>query len=149
LYLILPVHIGLLVFGRPFLAIWLGDSRFAELCYLPLAVISSTLTLVIAQSMAARVLYGTARLRGFARAALLEAAGNVGLGILLGARWGLVGVALGVAAPNLVMCLWVIRHTARGLGLTWRAYVGEAWLRPVLAATVPLTIWLCAHWPVT
>src|SRR5262249_53764271 len=30
LYAILPVHLGLIVFGRPFLAIWLGDPIYAE-----------------------------------------------------------------------------------------------------------------------
>jgi O-antigen/teichoic acid export membrane protein len=149
LYLILPVHLGLIVFGRPFLTVWLGGSEYAEHCYLPLVILSSTLTLVIAQSMASRILYGTGRLKLFARAALLEAVANVGLSLLLGLRCGLVGVAIGVALPNLVMCLWVIGHAGRGLGVPVRAYVNEAWLRPVVAAALPLVVWLCVGWPIT
>jgi O-antigen/teichoic acid export membrane protein len=144
LYLILPVHLGLVVFGRPFLATWLGGPVYAEKCYPVLVVLSSTLSLVVAQSVASRVLYGTGRLRRFARMALGEAAVNVALGVLLCPRFGLMGVAAGVAVPNLLMCLWVIGHTARGLGVSWRHYVGDAWLRPLMATTVPLGVWLLA-----
>jgi O-antigen/teichoic acid export membrane protein len=147
LYLILPVHLGLIVFGRPFLAVWLGDAAYADHCYPALVILSSTLTLVVAQSVASRILYGTGRLRGFARAALLEAAGNVLLGVALCPRFGLIGVAIGVAVPNLVMCLWVIAHTARGLGVPWAGYIAEAWVRPLVIATVPLVAWLMVGWP--
>lgn len=149
LYLILPVHLGLVVFGRPFLTVWLGDAVYADHCYPALVILSSTLTLVVAQSVASRILYGTARLRGFARAALLEAAGNVLLSVALGPRFGLTGVAIGVAVPNLVMCLWVIAHTARGLNIRWTDYVADAWLRPLVIAAVPLVVWLMVGWPLT
>jgi O-antigen/teichoic acid export membrane protein len=147
LYLILPVHLGLIVFGRPFLTVWLGDATYADRCYPALVILSSTLTLVVAQSVASRILYGTGRLRGFARAALLEAAGNVLLSVALCPRFGLVGVAIGVAVPNLVMCLWVIAHTARGLDIRWADYVTEAWLRPLAMTAVPLIVWLTIGWP--
>lgn len=149
LYLILPVHLGLVVFGRPFLTVWLGDPAYADHCYPALVILSGTLTLVVAQSMASRILYGTGRLRGFARAALLEAASNVLLSLLLCPRFGLAGVAVGVAVPNLVMCLWVIGHTARGLGVGWRQYSAEAWARPLAAVVVPLGVWVLAGWPIT
>src|SRR5947208_720090 len=41
LYLILPVHLGLVVFGRPFLAKWLGGPEYADKCYPALVVLSS------------------------------------------------------------------------------------------------------------
>jgi O-antigen/teichoic acid export membrane protein len=147
LYFILPIHLGLIVFGRPFLTIWLGESEYADRCYLPLVILSATLTLVIAQSMAARILYGTGRLRLFARAAMIEALANVGLSILLGLQYGMVGVAIGMAVPNLVMCLWVIGHTARGLGVPLKTYVRDAWPRPLVAAVVALSVWVCVAWP--
>ena len=145
LYLILPVHLGLVVFGRPFLTTWLGGPEYAERCYPALVILSATLSLVIAQSVASRVLYGTGRLRTFARMALVEAAANVGLSLALAPRFGLVGIAIGVAVPNLAMCVWVIAHTARGLGVSGARYVADAWLRPLVAATVPLAVWLLAE----
>ncbi|HEX3152448.1 MAG TPA: polysaccharide biosynthesis C-terminal domain-containing protein [Gemmataceae bacterium] len=144
LYLILPVQMGLIVFGRPFLTIWLGDPAYAENCYPALVALSSTLALVVAQSIASRVLYGMGRLRVFARMTMVEAAVNVGLGGVLAPRFGLVGVAIGVAIPNLLMCVWVIQYTARALEVPRRQYITEAWFRPAIAATVPLAVWLCA-----
>src|SRR5206468_11582415 len=99
---------------------WLGDAAYAERCYPTLMILSSTLTLVIAQSMASRILYGTGRLRAFARAAMLEAIANVLLSAMLCPRFGLVGVAIGVAVPNLVMCIWVIAHTTSELGVSFK-----------------------------
>jgi O-antigen/teichoic acid export membrane protein len=149
LYLILPVHLGLVVFGRPFLTTWLGDPEYADRCYPALVILSATLSLVVAQSVASRVLYGTGRLRMFARMAILEAIVNVGLSVLLCPRFGLIGVAIGAAVPNFVMNLWVIGYTARGLGLRWPRYVADGWLRPLVTATVPLAVWLLADVPVT
>jgi O-antigen/teichoic acid export membrane protein len=148
LYLIIPVQLGLIVFGRPFLTIWLGDATYAERCYPALVILSSTLTLVIAQSVASRILYGTGRLKGFARAAMLEAGANLLLSILLCPWFGLIGVAAAIAVPNLVMCLWVIGHTARGLDVPARMYISEGWLRPTLASVIPLSVWLMATWSV-
>jgi peptidoglycan biosynthesis protein MviN/MurJ (putative lipid II flippase) len=76
--------------------------------------------------------------------ALLEAIVNVSLSVLLCPRFGLIGVAIGAAVPNLVMNLWVIGYTARRLGLPWRRYVADGWLRPLVTATVPAAIWLLA-----
>ena len=103
---------------------------------------------MVAQSVAARVLYGTGCLKWFARAALLEAAANVALSLFLCSRYGLVGVAIGVAVPNLLMCLWVISHTLRGMRVSMASYLAESWLRPVIAAMVPLTVWGLGDWRV-
>jgi O-antigen/teichoic acid export membrane protein len=149
LYLILPVQLGLVVFGRPFLTTWLGDSEYADRCYPALVILSSTLSLVVAQSVASRVLYGTGRLRTFARMALAEAGVNVGLSVILCPRFGLIGVAVGVAIPNLLMCVWVIGYTARMLGVSAGRYLGDCWLRPLVAASVPLIVWLSADVSVT
>jgi O-antigen/teichoic acid export membrane protein len=147
LYLILPVHLGLIVFGRPFLTTWLGGPEYADHCYPALVILSATLSLVVAQSVASRILYGTARLRTFARMALGEAVVNVGLSLALAPRLGLVGIAVGVAVPNLGMCLWVIAHTARGLGVSAANYLADGCLRPLAVATVPLAVWLLADIP--
>jgi O-antigen/teichoic acid export membrane protein len=149
LYPILPVHFGLIVFGRPFLVTWLGDPEYAEKCYPALVILSATLSLVVAQSVASRVLYGTGRLRGFARMALVEAGLNGVLSVLLCPRFGLIGVAVGIAVPNLLMCLWVIGFTARGLNVSWTRYVSDGWLRPLVTATVPLGTWMVADVKVT
>src|SRR6188472_2795912 len=45
LYLVLPVHLGMLFFGRPFLARWIGGAQYAEWCFPVMAILSATLTI--------------------------------------------------------------------------------------------------------
>jgi O-antigen/teichoic acid export membrane protein len=146
LYLILPVQLGLIVFGRPFLRIWIGPD-LAERSYPTLVILSATLSLVLAQSVAARVLYGMGRLRLFARMTLVEAVVNLTLSILLVRGMGIEGVALAAALPNLALCLFVIGYTARLLRVSPRTYLTGCWLKPLAAVMVPTALWLGVSMP--
>lgn len=141
LYLILPVHVGLIVFGKPFLTIWLGSPEYATRCYPALVILSATLSLVVAQSVASRILYGMGRLRLFALMALGEAALNLGLCLLLVGSLGILGIAWASAIPNLMFCVFVIGYACRTLGLGWREYLGATWIRPLGVVIVPIAIW--------
>lgn len=138
LYVVLPVNLGLWFFGRPFLVRWVptvgADAVPA------LVVLSVTLTLGVAQSVASRVLYGLGRLRLFARLALAEAGLNLLLTLSLVVPAGVEGVAVAVAVPNVLFCLAVIAHAGRTIGVGVREYLA-AWRRPVLAAAVPAGVW--------
>ncbi len=151
LYVVLPIHLGLLFFGRPFLARWLGGPDYAGWCFPTLAVLSATLTVGVAQSVASRILYGMGRLRLFARLALVEAGVNLALSLLLVGAWGLEGVAVAVAGPNVLFCLFVIAYACRVLDVPARRYLA-AWAKPTLCALVPAAVWLAvgpadASWP--
>jgi len=148
LYLILPVHLGLILFGRPFLTVWLGSPEYAEKCYPALMILSATLSLVVAQSVASRILYGMGRLRLFARMSLVESGINVTLSLLLVRAYGLNGVAWAAMVPNAFFCLFVIGYTCRLLGQPIGEYLGTAWLRPLLAAVLPLAAWMMVSWEV-
>lgn len=141
LYLIVPVHLGLIIFGRPFLKIWLGSDEYAQHCYPALVILSATLSLVVAQSVASRILYGMGRLRLFARMALLEALLNIVLSLVLVNKAGIVGIAWAVAIPNLLFCCWVIGYACRTLQVPVGEYLRATWARPLLAGLVPLAIW--------
>jgi O-antigen/teichoic acid export membrane protein len=145
LYIVLPIHLGLLFFGRPFLARWVGGPQYAEWCYPATAILSATLTIGVAQSVAARILYGLGTLRLFARLALVEAGLNLGLSLALVGPMGLEGVALAVAVPNVLFCLFVIGYACHKLEVDIGRYLAAAWLRPLCAALVPAAVW----WAVT
>ncbi|MDB5313391.1 MAG: hypothetical protein JWO38_7593 [Gemmataceae bacterium] len=145
LYLVLPVHLGLLFFGRPFLARWVGGAEYAEWCFPATAILSATLTIGVAQSVAARILYGMGKLRLFARLALVEAGLNLGLSLALVGPMGLEGVAVAVAVPNVLFCLFAIGYACRTLDVRAGRYLVAAWLRPAGAACVPAAVW----WVVT
>lgn len=139
LYFVVPVNLGLWFFGRSFLSRWVGPA-IADAGFPATAILAATLTLGIAQSVAARVLYGLGRLRLFARLALCEAALNLFLMFSLTVPFGVEGVAVAVAIPNLIFCTAVIAYTARMLGVT----VGEyaiAWAKPLAAGALAAGVW--------
>ena len=140
LYAVLPVHAGLLYFGRPFLTRWIGEGQYAEWCYPATAILSATLTIGVAQSVASRILYGMGKLRLFARLALVEAALNLGLCFALVGPLGLEGVALAVAVPNVLFCLFVIAYACTVLEVSASRYL-KAWLWPACAMVVPALVW--------
>lgn len=144
LYLVLPVHLGLLFFGRPFLARWIGGESYAAWCFPAMAILSATLTIGVAQSVAARILYGLGKLTLFARLALVEAALNLVLCLTLVGPLGLVGVALAVAAPNVLFCLFAIGYACRVLEVSATRYLMQGWLKPLLLACLPGAIWWLA-----
>src|SRR5439155_15911270 len=104
LYIVLPIHLGLVLFGSPFLARWVGGPQYAEWCFPAMAILSATLTIGVAQSVAARILYGLGALRLFARMALVEAVLNLALSRALVGPMGREGVAIAVAGPNVLFC---------------------------------------------
>ena len=144
LYLVLPIHLGLMFFGAPFLARWVGGGQYAEWCFPTMAILSATLTIGVAQSVAARILYGMGTIRLFARLALVEAFLNLGLSLALVGPYGLEGVAIAVAVPNVLFCLFAIGFACRTLGVSSGCYLRSAWARPLAAACVPAMVWWLA-----
>jgi O-antigen/teichoic acid export membrane protein len=141
LYLVLPVHLGMLFFGRPFLTRWIGGQQYAESCFPAVAILSVTLTIGVAQSVASRILYGMGKLRLFARLALVEAALNLVLCFALVGPFGLEGVAVAVAVPNVLFCLFAIGYACFVLDVSIGRYLLASWMKPVIAAGVPTVIW--------
>jgi O-antigen/teichoic acid export membrane protein len=144
LWLILPVQLGLLLLGRPFLRLWMGE-EYAALSYPTLVILSVPLSLALSQSVPVRILYGTGRLRWFARAVIAEAALNLLLSIALVVPYGIEGVALGTAIPNTLLNCAVGVYVCRTLGVGPGTYLRRSFLRPCAAALLPAGIWL-ASW---
>jgi O-antigen/teichoic acid export membrane protein len=146
LYAALPVQAGLLLLGKPFLTVWLRAPDVADGAGPTLWVLAGTLSLTIAQSVAARVLYGVGRIRLFARLALVEGVANLLLSVALVRPLGIVGVAWGTAVPHIAFCLFAISHARGLLGVRPRDYL-RAWVQPAAVTTLPIVIWLMRTWP--
>jgi O-antigen/teichoic acid export membrane protein len=106
-----------------------------------MVILSATLTIGVAQSVAARILYGLGKLTLFARLSLLEAVLNLVLCLLLVGPLGLKGVAIAVAVPNVLFCLFAIGYTCRVLDVTAGRYLLQGWMKPLLLACLPGVIW--------
>jgi len=141
LYIVLPIHLGLMFFGAPFLARWIGGPQYAELCFPATAILGLTLTIGVAQSVASRILYGLGTIRLFARLALVEAALNLILSLALVQPYGIEGVAFAVAIPNVLFCLFAIGYACRVLEVPLPRYLLAAWSKPLAAAIVPAVWW--------
>jgi O-antigen/teichoic acid export membrane protein len=142
LYIVLPIQIGLFVFGRPFLELWMNPA-IAAAATPAMWILNLTLSLTIAQSVASRVLYGVGRIRTFSRATLLEGVINVALSAALVGPLGIAGAAWGTTIPHCLCCLFVVVHVTRMLGITPGQYFRRSWAAPLLIAAIPLSIW----WP--
>jgi O-antigen/teichoic acid export membrane protein len=134
LYLALPIQAGLYLLGKPFLTLWLGPDQAGESAP-ALWILATILGPTIAQSVAARVLYGMGHIRLFARVALLEGVINLLLSLALVRPLGIEGVAWGTVVPHIGFCLFAVTHAGRLVGLRPRAYA-RAWLKPLAATAV-------------
>src|SRR5207248_904967 len=110
LYLVLPIQIGLFIYGRSFLWLWLGPA-YASASGPTMEILAATLSLTVAQSVASRVLYGIGRIRLFSRMALVEGVVNVLISVAL-------VVPLGFDGQPLFERLLRLRDSARKLPVT-------------------------------
>jgi O-antigen/teichoic acid export membrane protein len=141
LYLTVPVHLGLLLFGREFVSLWMGPA-YGERCYPSLAALAAGLSLVMALSVAARIYFGTGRLRLYARLTLVEAGLNLGLSLALVGPLGIFGVALGTAIPGALSCVVLIAAGCRMVGVRGRDYLRQVVLKPAALAVPLAAFWL-------
>ncbi len=141
LWVMLPIQFGLIFHGQSFLTTWLGSEVYAEKSYPSLVILSSILSLLIAQSIAARVLYGAGQLRWFARLAITESVVNLCLGILLARSFGIEGIAWGMVIPNTLMNLWVVVTGSQLLGVSFSQYLRVVVLPALVGGAILCGVW--------
>lgn len=110
------------VFGRSFIAFWVGEEFAGAVPVLWVLLVSYTVGL--AQSSGFGLMLARDKHRVFARIMVAEAVVNVGLSIVLAPRLGILGVALGTAIPMLIVKLFVQPfYVSRVARLSLRQYV--------------------------
>jgi O-antigen/teichoic acid export membrane protein len=142
LWVVLPLQVGLMLLGKAFLSLWMKRvPEIAELSYPTLLILATPLALALPQVVAARILYGTGRLRWFARAVMIEAVANLLLSLILVQSYGIEGVALGTAIPNLLGNAALIVYICWTLDIPLASYLRKAFLLPSAVVLVPGGIW--------
>ena len=139
-WFILPVQLGMMFFGYTFLSMWMGD-RIAEQSFSPLLALSLTLTLATSQFISARLFYGVGLLHWFAWGTIAEALANLVISLALVRQFGITGVAIGTAIPNIVFNLALMVYVCRVAGVGLGSYLRGTFLSPLVAATVLLLTW--------
>lgn len=129
----------LLVDGREFLRIWLGD-RFVG-TYGLLVVLTVGYIPALAQWPSRNLVYAIGRHRPLGWWTLVEGAANLVLSVYWARKYGLLGVALGTTVPMLVVGLFVQPwYALRLIRIPIRQYAREALIRPVLGSGLFLAV---------
>ena len=131
-----PIIVVLLFYGKLIIGLWVGPQY--ALSYIVLAIIAVPMAVYVSQSGTTRMLYGRGLHKSLAKLLFLEGVANLALSVLLGRRYGIVGVAWGTAIPLLVSSLVALPWLAcRALGSTTAHYWRSAQV-PAFVAVVPL-----------
>ena len=140
LWAVLPIQVGLVVLGKPFLTLWMGQ-RYAASSYPTLVILALPLALVITQAVGAIALYGN-------RSTSLVLPGDHCRGChqLASQRraaclMGIEGVASGTTIPNLAFNGALMVYVCRRFGISLLNFVREVYVRPSLLACLLAIGW--------
>ena len=111
----------IIIFGRQFIVLWVGaDFLDAVPVLLVLAV---SYSMALAQTPGISLVYALKKHYLFAAASVVEGIANVALSIYLAPRYGILGVAIGTAAPMLILKLFVQPiYVSRIIGISLPRY---------------------------
>ncbi len=146
-FTIFPITASLLILGKSVIEVWVGKKYIAT-SYPVLVIMIIPSTIMFAQAVSGRVLFGMSKHRTWAWVTLIEGVCNLILSIILVRYYGIVGDALGTAIP--LTCSFVLfmpRHLCRLLGIRLRTYLREAFVLPLLiTAPLVLVLLLMQRW---
>ena len=145
-----PLLIGLIMLGQPFIVLWMGPgyARSAHVLIILTVGVCSSLN----SEMCGSVLLGIGKVRFLGLIRVVEAAANIIMSVLAvtATSLGIDGVAIGTLVPMILIEGLVIPWSAcRAVGLPFRGYLQSVplrWLLASLALAVPGWI-VVACWP--
>jgi O-antigen/teichoic acid export membrane protein len=104
-FLSFGVAVLFIALGRHFIFLWVGED-FADSAPV-LYILSAAYGLALSQNTGISLLYALKKHSYFAGASVIEGIANLALSIYLAPRYGIVGVAIGTAAPMLAIKLFL------------------------------------------
>ncbi len=127
------VCIAILVYGGPFILMWVGEDFKATIRVLHILMIAAAIHLP--QTVANSVLFGVSKHRIAFYVLLSEAVSKITLSIILLHFYGIVGVALGTAIPQLIIYIFVYPYVFhRAIGADVRHFYLTAFRSLLLCA---------------
>ncbi len=139
LSIVLMIGIYLIVAGPDFLGVWVGP-EFREPSGRVLQVLMlSFLVYLPVRGVALPILLGLGRPRAPAIGLLVMGIVNLGLSLALVRPFGILGVALGTAIPNVVFALFVLWLACKDLGVPLAEYAKYVIVRAAIGAMLPLS----------
>jgi O-antigen/teichoic acid export membrane protein len=140
LSLSLAAGLFLIVLGPRFVAWWIGP-EFEEPSGVVLQILMvSSLVFLPVRGVAQPLMMGLGKPKAITLAFLAAGVANVVLSVIMARPWGLAGVALGTAIPNVVFSVFVLTVACRELGVGVLRFVRYVVLRAALGAVPPLAL---------
>ncbi len=136
--LALVVGLFLLFLGPAFISWWITPSFGQRVGGVLRILVASFILMLPASAIGFRFLLGLTRPINVALAYILVGLLNLGLSALLVGPYGLIGVAIGTAAPNMLLAVVIVRLSCGEVGVRVSEYLRYVIARPLLAA-IPLS----------
>jgi len=131
-FIILPIAAILTILGKSVIEAWVGP-KYVATSYPVLLILLFPTTLMLAQSVSGRTLWGLAKHRTLAWVVMAEGIANLILSIILVRRYGIIGDAIGTAIPLIcTQVLFIPAHLCRLLGIEVLSYLKRAFVLPIL-----------------
>lgn len=135
----LPACAGFVILGKPFIAAWMG-AQYAEVSAPILVVLATARLFWLAQSGAGNILLGSGRHKQLTMLTATTGLVGTGLAVMLVDVYGLIGIAMGLAAAIVVFQGIVMpSYVCRTMNIGVFEYVRDAVAGPVLA-TLPFVL---------
>jgi O-antigen/teichoic acid export membrane protein len=129
-YISLPVIAAYSIMGSNFIELWMGK-EYAVQAGGVLAILAIMYVFSSPHHVISGVLYGLSRHATLSLLRLVEAALNVALCVIFVQKYGIIGVALGVAIPHVVMTAIVLPLlVTRAVGLSMAQYYVSVYKGP-------------------
>jgi O-antigen/teichoic acid export membrane protein len=144
LSLSLAAGLFLIVLGPRFVAWWIGP-EFERPSGMVLQILTvSSLVFLPIRGVAQPLMMGLGKPKAVTLAFLAAGIANLVLSMIMARPWGLAGVALGTAIPNVVFAVYVLNVACHELGVGVSRFLRYVVPRAALGAVAPLAllIWL-------
>ncbi|MBI5742126.1 MAG: oligosaccharide flippase family protein [Nitrospirae bacterium] len=140
LIIVILFCLGIMMLGEPFIALWMGSKYSSSSAPVLIILIISQL-FELPQLISYSVLFGLSKHKKLSYASLISAIVNFLLSIILVRKFGLIGVALGTAIPQIVLYgIFVPFYTNRNLKLSIRLFVRKTYMKVIIPAVLLLII---------
>jgi len=130
------LSVGVMVLGGAFIAIWMGP-KYRELCEQVLIILLINQYVLGPQLVSSSVLKGLAKQKKYSYASMVVSILNLVLSIALVQKWGIVGVAIGAAIPQIIFNgLYVPWMTLKIIDLSVWTYFKKTYLLSIVPTIV-------------
>jgi O-antigen/teichoic acid export membrane protein len=135
----LPIEAALFFRGHTFIHLWMGQ-QYAQPSGTVMQILLLSVVFSSANVTSGGIVYGMEKHRRIALWAIVEAAANFILSIILVRRIGIYGVAWGSAIPSIIieLLLWP-SYICKLVQIPVRTYLWQAWIRTALTV-VPFAL---------